>query len=937
MNPVIYQDNNIVIVNQPVQCSMEQLQNRYLILCTNKFVIQQYNNINNNWINIQDVNLINYVINKLFGIENDGGQLFILHYDAQNNTIINCRNNEIYNNQMEEFGRLCEIYNYIIQRNQNLQNSKEILYEDENLIISNEVKIETQKQNYILHDYILYSLNVQTNQYDIITDDNIKLKYIPQIIEFVKGNIRQKAIKEQIQNLISSTNKIIIHIDGKGKYTDLRKNTEIDKKSNSYKYVQSIFKCININSTNSKSSSSKSSLQAFHNALTKITLSASDNEHVFRHLVMTIFLILSDEKTRQKLLDVNTTREEGLKAVEELIKNDNPSLYDMTILPNSKFRNIDLCEILEIAENGIKNDESFISELYDKGFNYTKKTNTDKNNVWTPNYISNLMAMLMKPFIEEIYKSKINQIQNTRISVLDCACGCNNLFRAIKRMIQNIPFEFTGCEILPDVAKLAELDSKITKLNSNIISLDFFKFSELNPNIVYDVSICNPPYTKSKKIEKEIIRPPIDFVIESMRHSKVGCYIFPAKDFDMNNSKLKGKIDILRKECTIHKIIRFNSSIKVFSTAGITDIIILLLTNDNYIQLDCEKEKIDIQYFELDGKKEDYTSKTVKKGAHEVELNEFGIKVFNEFLKDISSEDSEVSEVTEDSEKNENSKKTGNSKNISEVLLKMTWPQNIDRITFEQPDMCNVIARRYCNYFSKIKEVDKDVKMKKVGKIEEMLKIYNDAVDDLKKKFEENSVDNIQQNINVNINEMSEFKDIIINFIKYGTELLLTENSTDKMKEYEYDEVEFIQEITKLNAAKNMYFRLDNNRFKYVNFLNLFDVVSGPSHYTNEGKSTGDYPLVCASKYNNGIKVYLDTYDYEAGFYTLAKDGDSQGFIFKQNEPFSKVPTVWVLNNKSNIDDLNLLLVSIQLNSMFNWSNKLSIERIKNLKIWVYV
>ena len=134
-----------------------------------------------------------------------------------------------------------------------------------------------------------------------------------------------------------------------------------------------------------------------------------------------------------------------------------------------------------------------------------------------------------------------------------------------------------------------------------------------------------------------------------------------------------------------------------------------------------------------------------------------------------------------------------------------------------------------------------------------------------------------------------------------------------------------------------MYFRLDNNRFKYVNFLNLFDVVSGPSHYTNEGKSTGDYPLVCASKYNNGIKVYLDTYDYEAGFYTLAKDGDSQGFIFKQNEPFSKVPTVWVLNNKSNIDDLNLLLVSIQLNSMFNWSNKLSIERIKNLKIWVYV
>ena len=130
-----------------------------------------------------------------------------------------------------------------------------------------------------------------------------------------------------------------------------------------------------------------------------------------------------------------------------------------------------------------------------------------------------------------------------------------------------------------------------------------------------------------------------------------------------------------------------------------------------------------------------------------------------------------------------------------------------------------------------------------------------------------------------------------------------------------------------------MYFKLENKRFEYVEFLKVFSVVSGPSHYTNEGKSTGDYPLICASKYNNGIKVYLDTYDYEPGFYTLAKDGDSQGFIFKQNEPFNKVPTVWVLNNESNINDLNLLIISVQLNSMFNWSNKLSIEKIKKLKI----
>ena len=814
---------------------------------------------------------------------------------------------------------------------------------------------EENKKLYILYEYILNELN-ENNELELITNDDIKLIYIPQVIEFIKGNVHQKAIKEQIENLINNTNKFIIHIDGKNKLTDLRKNEEIDKKSDSYKYLISIYKNI---SKKSKSKTEKTSLQSFHEALTKITLSASDNEDIYRSLVLTILLIISNEKTKQKILNPNTTAEESIKIVKKLIKEDNPELYDMTILTNSKFKNIDLCEILEIAENSIKQDESFVSQLYDKIYDFTNKSNNNKNNVWTPNYISNLMSNLMKPFIKEIY----NSIQKD-ITVLDCACGCNNLFRAMKKTITDIPLKFTGCEIKPGIAKLAELDSKITNLNSNIICSDFFEYTENNPNIIYDVSICNPPY--SVKLE-ENSRPPIDFVLESMNHSKVGCFIFPSKDFDMNNSRLKGKIDILRSFCTIHKIIRFNFT--VFSTATIKDIIVVLITNDKYlncsvsnnnnnVQTDLNDDssenssgnendeinnKLDIQYFELNGKKEDYTTKVVKKGAHEVELNNFGIKVFNEFLKDIDDDSSENSSGNENSEMSEDveiTKNDKNNKNISEVLLKTLWPQDIEKITFEQPNMCNVITRRYSNYFNKIKEIDNINKKNKIKEINELLNKYNKMIDEEiknNKDIEDSEEDNVNNTSNkIDINEISKFKNIIIDFIKYGTELLSTENSVNRMKIYEYDEPNFINEINKLNNLKNMYFKLENKRFEYVEFLKVFSVVSAkkakvlPVH-------DGKYEIISASKYNNGVINYTDDETnelIEGNCYTIGSVGNP--CLFYHTEPFYSNGNLLILNPKINLNKINTLLISVQLISFVNDRYMSISSSLKNIKIWIY-
>ena len=74
--------------------------------------------------------------------------------------------------------------------------------------------------------------------------------------------------------------------------------------------------------------------------------------------------------------------------------------------------------------------------------------------------------------------------------------------------------------------------------------------------------------------------------------------------------------------------------------------------------------------------------------------------------------------------------------------------------------------------------------------------------------------------------------------------------------------------------------------------------MNGKSRYTNESvknqNETFKYPLIGASKLNNGIVEYFDTYDYENEFYTLVNTGDgSSDALIKQNEKFNKINTVW--------------------------------------------
>lgn len=99
----------------------------------------------------------------------------------------------------------------------------------------------------------------------------------------------------------------------------------------------------------------------------------------------------------------------------------------------------------------------------------------------------------------------------------------------------------------------------------------------------------------------------------------------------------------------------------------------------------------------------------------------------------------------------------------------------------------------------------------------------------------------------------------------------------------------------------------------------------------------GIYPLLSSTNENNGIKKYIDTYTYDTGkeeILSINRNG-SVGFCFVQIGKLAKTADVMIFkflcNNINNY--LLSVLLTQKLTSMFNYSNKISWNRIKDIVI----
>jgi len=135
-----------------------------------------------------------------------------------------------------------------------------------------------------------------------------------------------------------------------------------------------------------------------------------------------------------------------------------------------------------------------------------------------------------------------------------------------------------------------------------------------------------------------------------------------------------------------------------------------------------------------------------------------------------------------------------------------------------------------------------------------------------------------------------------------------------------------------------MYFGLDNNRFKYVNFLNLFDVISSKKANVLP-VSDGKYEIISASKYNNGIINYTDDETNKlinGNCYTTGSVGAGSGYLFYHNEPFYSNGNLLIIRPKINLNKINDLLISVQLIAFVNNRYMSISSSLKNIKIWIY-
>lgn len=400
--------------------------------------------------------------------------------------------------------------------------SNPILFENSEYIISL-TPLQSTKTVYVFNDNN-FTFKLQQND-DLVNIDNVHLmiEILGHIIRFFTGRAT-KDIKYDEHYLIFQ------FIKSKNQFKNFINNEIINKKDPRYSNLIELFnlanckqtKPVKINSLNIKSS------QEFHNLLASYQIGIAEPDLI--KPTYTLLLGLESNEIKEMIEKTIELRNDLNKNVKHPENEQDYHKYNSVIfkkliqtVQQRKLKNccdnyllshkndIYIDNLLIGLQNFINNDSDALSKIWDQSFKYFKdgKSSTASNNTeLTPNYIADFLAMLLKPFINK-----------KCVSCLDCCSGFNGLFKGLFRVYPDIEFNCIGCETVKEYAEISNLDAKFHNQNITINPVDFFTFK---PTKMFDINVCNPPYTT--KISKYEV---LEFVIRSMKMSKVGVYIFP--------------------------------------------------------------------------------------------------------------------------------------------------------------------------------------------------------------------------------------------------------------------------------------------------------------------------------------------------------------------------------------------------------------------------
>ena len=131
---------------------------------------------------------------------------------------------------------------------------------------------------------------------------------------------------------------------------------------------------------------------------------------------------------------------------------------------------------------------------------------------------------------------------------------------------------------------------------------------------------------------------------------------------------------------------------------------------------------------------------------------------------------------------------------------------------------------------------------------------------------------------------------------------------------------------------------IDDIKIKEWKKIKISDYFIIPKLKQVASKSTysdGDYPLISSSSNNNGIIKYINHFDYDGDYITVARSG-SVGASFYQNGKFSIDTSVKILQPKEN-NNIGLYILALLLNwylpQKYSYTNKITNQKLLNEEV----
>ena len=585
--------------------------------------------------------------------------------------------------------------------------------------------------------------------------------------------------------------------------------------------------------------------------------------------------------------------------IELLIKNakehiSNISLYEKYFDLLSK-TDIDNCfHICKTIYKAYLEDNYYISKLFQQFKNF-KGDKPSKNEIWTEDFVSNIMFKEIEMFCDKVIEHK------KQLIILDPCIGVNNLIKPILNKYRDVSDSVIvkGTDIKSNYVFTSKLDLLSKSFNANYINtVDDFITCYNKYDLRNDICICNPPYTEAESGHKSI-----EFIVTATSISDVCCFIFPFNQLKNNNTK--NYRDAIMEKHYVHKIINLGSKIFIKPSgqfAGTGDIAIIVTINKDKYKYFTNNEYSNTEYYDLSL----YGNSRIKeRNTENVIDSKEGKKLLNDYKRDRVTP--ELINIT-------SNKWLSTNKNYNDDEL---YNYYVDAII-------NDVKEYYINELNKFKD--------------NLLNYVKH------KRIDTNITTSTQHNKHENINDINTCDD---NKHVSTNDTNKHENINDINK---HDIITKLKSLSLKNfAIKNIVKNVDKTMFKKYKLCNVFGEVKTLKHFIIKNTEEGNIPLYGSTKDNEPISMIseysINTNDSKDddivnnGVICVNRNG-SVGYCFRRKGKFaitSDVMVFKVINKDVDMNDINLKFISSQLTEIFSYNNKLTKEKFNETEVYILI